>query len=370
MLTVSSGKSGKVYQVRERASQRIYTMKVLTKKVIVQKKKIVHALAQRDLLVRGAATKSPFISCLRFSFQTSTDLYLVTDFAGSYKLSQHLKREIVLPVDHAKFYLAELILVIEHLHAKGLDIHCFGSEDILLDRDGHVVFSMFQNLEKVSEEEEQEEGIPEECSEYMAPEAPYYTRTSIFWSLGVLAFEMICGWNPFYAEEKKQMLKNICYSNVQFPEIYVGAKEQIFINGLLNRDPRQRLGATRGTEDLKSHGFFLDVDWTALARKKIAPPPIAKYKPNVVHAYDETLSYLAATRSQFASLSTQSAPLGPSLQANFKGFTFVDDEPLHQHSNYTSTSKHLDYENPTHNTPKRINSDDRDDFIDGNFDVW
>ena len=301
-------------------------MKVWAKKVIVKKRMIIHVLGQRDLLIRGATVRSPFIACLNFSFQTPTDLFLVTDFAGGGELTVYLARKSCVLVDHAKFYLAELILAIEHLHEHDFNIYYFRPKDILLDSHGHVVLNNFQFSEKLDAEEERQ--ISENCSEYMAPEGPSYTRASVFWSLGALAFEMFCGWSPFYAGKNMQMLKNIASGEAQIPSNYIPAEERIFVESLLNRNPKERLGGTSGTEELKSHEFFLGVDWTAAARKGLTPPLIPEDRPNDVHVHDKTVSPSAANKSRVGGLSMGSAPLAPSLQANFRGFTFVDDKPL------------------------------------------
>jgi protein-serine/threonine kinase len=39
-----------------------------------------------------------------------------------------------------------------------------------------------------------------------------------FWSLGVLLFEMCCGWSPFYAEQTQEMYRLICYGKIRFPK--------------------------------------------------------------------------------------------------------------------------------------------------------
>jgi hypothetical protein len=46
---------------------------------------------------------------------------------------------------------------------------------------------------------------------------------------------------------------------------------------LLNRNPKNRLGAQRDTAELKEHPFFKSIDWEALGRKQVTPP----FKPNV-----------------------------------------------------------------------------------------
>ena len=83
---IGKGTFGQVYQVRKKDTQRIYAMKVLSKKVIIQKKEVAHTLGERNILVRTAMSDSPFIVGLKFSFQTPTDLYLVTDFMSGGEL--------------------------------------------------------------------------------------------------------------------------------------------------------------------------------------------------------------------------------------------------------------------------------------------
>lgn len=53
---IGKGTFGQVFQVRKRDTKRIYAMKVLSKKVIVQKKEIQHTIGERNILVRTATT--------------------------------------------------------------------------------------------------------------------------------------------------------------------------------------------------------------------------------------------------------------------------------------------------------------------------
>lgn len=113
---IGKGTFGQVYQVRKKDTNRIYAMKVLSKKVIVQKKEVAHTVGERNILVRTATSDSPFIVGLKFSFQTPSDLYLVTDYMSGGELFWHLQKEGRFDEKRAKFYIAELILAIQHLH--------------------------------------------------------------------------------------------------------------------------------------------------------------------------------------------------------------------------------------------------------------
>jgi serine/threonine protein kinase SCH9 len=62
---IGKGTFGQVYQVRKKDTKRIYAMKVLQKKVIVQKKEVAHTVGERNILVRTATADSPFIVGLK-----------------------------------------------------------------------------------------------------------------------------------------------------------------------------------------------------------------------------------------------------------------------------------------------------------------
>jgi len=93
---------------------RIYAMKVLSKKEIIAKNEVERTLGERNILQR--THDSPFLVGLKFSFQTDSDLYLVTDFKCGGELFWHLQKESRFTEERARFYIGELILALEHLH--------------------------------------------------------------------------------------------------------------------------------------------------------------------------------------------------------------------------------------------------------------
>ena len=243
---IGRGTFGQVYQVRKRDTGRIYAMKVLSKKVIVQKKEVAHTIGERNILVRTAKTSSPFIVSLKFSFQTPTDLYLVTDYMSGGELFWHLQREGKFSEQRAKFYIAELVLALENLHSKGIVYRDLKPENILLDVTGHVALCDF-GLSKANLRESDTTNTFCGTTEYLAPEvlldeqgmtAPIvtnvlgYTKLVDFWSLGVLVFEMCCGWSPFYAEDTQQMYKNIAFGKVRFPKDTLSPEGKSFVKGV------------------------------------------------------------------------------------------------------------------------------------------
>ncbi|QRW02081.1 Serine/threonine-protein kinase [Ceratobasidium sp. AG-Ba] len=277
MKLIGRGTFGRVFQVRKKDTKRIYAMKVLSKKEIVAKKEVAHTIGERKILQRSL--DSPFLVGLKFSFQTETELYLVTDFKSGGELFWHLQKETRFTEERARFYIAELVLALEHLHKYDIVYRDLKPENILLDATGHVALCDF-GLSKPDLPSGQLTNTFCGTTEYLAPEVLLddhgYSKLVDFWSLGVLLFEMCCGWSPFYAEDTQQMYKNICFGKIRFPRGVIGEDGKQFVKGLLNRNPKHRLGAHRDAAELKEHPFFKSIDWVALANKQVPPP----FKPN------------------------------------------------------------------------------------------
>lgn len=322
---IGKGTFGQVFQVRKNDNGRIYAMKVLSKKKIVQKKEVAHTIGERNILVRTSTEAFPFIVGLKFSFQTPTDLFLVTDYMCGGELFWHLQREGKFTEKRAKFYIAELVLALEHLHKHGIVYRDLKPENILLDANGHIALCDF-GLSKMNVTEDSTTNTFCGTTEYLAPEVLLddsgYTKIVDFWSLGVLVFEMCCGWSPFYAEDTQQMYKNITFGKVRFPRDILSLEGRNLVKGLLNRNPKNRLGSQRDAQELKEHQFFADIDWDALMHKKIPPPfkPVLKNEHDVSN-FDTEFTNVPIPKTALVG----STPLSPTLQANFQGFTFVHD---------------------------------------------
>lgn len=362
---LGKGTFGQVYQAKSRENGRIYAMKILSKKLIVKKKEIAHTIGERNILVRTSAAASPFIVGLKFSFQTPADLYLVTDYMSGGELFWHLQKEGRFNEDRAKFYIAELVLALEHLHDNDIVYRDLKPENILLDAKGHIALCDF-GLSKANLNNDGTTNTFCGTTEYLAPEVLLdesgYTKMVDFWSLGVLIFEMCCGWSPFYADNTQQMYKNIAFGKVRFPKEVLSAEGRSFVKGLLNRNPKHRLGAIKDAAELKEHPFFQDVDWNLLKAKDIPPP----FKPHLSSETD-TSNFDPEFTSESTSvlkkhMEMASTPLSPGMQANFKGFTYVDDSAMDDHFN--KSQRYNAFRNPGSFIPGNPNLPPDDEVID------
>lgn len=104
-------------QVRKKSTGKIYAMKVLDKKHILEHNEVEHTLAEKNILQRIV---HPFLVNLNWSFQTSDKLYFILDFVNGGELFFHLQKEKKFSEERVRFYAAEILLALEHLHENGI----------------------------------------------------------------------------------------------------------------------------------------------------------------------------------------------------------------------------------------------------------
>jgi hypothetical protein len=114
---VGEGGFGKVYQVRHILTQRIYAMKTLRKKFLVNTNNVAYTFVERNVLRK---VRHPFICGLHFAFQTKGKVYLVMDFLNGGQIFYHLKRQTMFDETEVQFYGAEITLALSHLHSLGI----------------------------------------------------------------------------------------------------------------------------------------------------------------------------------------------------------------------------------------------------------
>ncbi|CAO3645819.1 unnamed protein product [Mucor hiemalis] len=215
------GAYGKVMLCRHNESGKLYAMKVLKKaSLFVHAKNAEHTKAERQILEE---VRNPFIVQLFYAFQTNDRLYLILEYATGGELFTHMAAENMFSEDVARFYLAELLLALEHLHGLGIVYRDLKPENCLLDGDGHVLLTDF-GLSKVSIEGSRTNTV---CgtAEYMAPEILLeldYDKSVDYWTFGILMYEMLTGYTPFRCNNKKKTLDAILKKKLQIP-YYISA---------------------------------------------------------------------------------------------------------------------------------------------------
>ena len=227
LKVVGKGSFGKVLQVRKKDTGRIYAMKVMKKEDLVRRDEIAHTRSERNVL---AQCRNPFLVSLKFSFQTPEKLYLVLDYINGGELFYHMQREGRFGEERTRFYAAEIVLALEHLHSNNVVYRDLKPENILLDCNGHIALTDFglckENLKTSGDTTRTFCGT----AEYLAPEvlkSQPYGRAVDWWSLGIVIFEMLTGLPPFYVENTNEMYKRIMGGVISWPEAMLPAARDL-----------------------------------------------------------------------------------------------------------------------------------------------
>jgi len=320
---IGKGSFAKVMMVKKKDTGKTYAMKVLTKKDLVRRKQVVHTMTERQVI---SNINHPFIVSLRFAFQTDVKLYLVTDFFNGGELFWHLKNETNFTETRTRFYAAEIVLALECLHENGIVYRDMKPENLLLDADGHIRLTDF-GLSKDSLVGDAITHTFCGTPEYLAPEVikqEGYGKAVDWWALGVLIYEMLQGLPPFYDKNLRDMYDAILHQPIPFPRSFSKEVKDI-INGLMERDPKRRLGTgNKGAEEVKQHEFFVTIDFLKLFRKELPVP----YKPTTRGEDD-----LQNVDEEFLEERVQDTYIpqtGSVLEATdqFPGFTYVNDKKI------------------------------------------
>ncbi|EQC33387.1 AGC protein kinase [Saprolegnia diclina VS20] len=286
LSVVGKGAYGKVFLAKKKAGRnagRVYAMKVLRKDDVFKKQQVEHTKSEQRILKH---VEHPFVVHLRYAFQSDYKLYLVMDYYHGGSLFVHLKKLKHFPEARARFYAAELVLAITHLHNLHIMYRDLKLENILMDADGHIAITDF-GLSKEDDEGSTFVGTPE----YLAPEllssqrtATSYGKSVDWWSYGVLVYEMIRGQTPFYDKNRRTMFQNILTRDPEFsPELFSPIATH-FLKSLLVKDPTRRLGCGRnsGPMDIMQHEWFRGIDWQALYDRRLEPP----FRPHIAQTQD------------------------------------------------------------------------------------
>lgn len=288
LTVIGRGSFGKVMRVKHKETGEILAMKVLRKEMIVKENMVSHTKNEKNIL---QMINHPYICRLRYAFQTPEKLYLVLDFLSGGELFYHLKEETKFDVERAKFYTAQIVLALEHLHKNDIIYRDLKPENVVLDKFGHAVLTDF-GLAKTNITNAAPTYTFCGTPEYLAPEilkGQGHAKAVDWWSLGVLLYEMLVGLPPFYSENINEMYELILKAPLKFPN-FVPAEAQSLLRGLLEREEYKRLGAgPTDAAEIKSHPFFSNIDWEKLYGREIQPPfvPVISKGESDVKYFDE-----------------------------------------------------------------------------------
>jgi len=203
-----------------------------------------------------------------------------------------------LELTEARFYAAQIQCALDYLHHYAIMYGRLQPRNIYIDLTGYLVLGDFDfYIRDISGDRLPRQQLPSQDAEthapnkidkpdqrdidgYLAPEllvtqgySHHVAPTADWWSFGVILHQLLTGYLPCNAVNNADMPRSfpIPPNGIPLPQV-----AEDLLAKLLSRNPLQRLGA-HGSEEIKSHPFFDEMDWPKLRRKEYIPgfrPPL------------------------------------------------------------------------------------------------
>ena len=300
ITNIGKGGFGSVKLCKDKNTNEIFAMKKLKFDLLINKAQLFHINTEKDILAFNS--NNPWKAKLNYSFINNGYLYFIMDYYPGGDLLHYMNEKDILTEKEAKFYIAEIILAVDSLHKNNCIHRDIKPENIFIDKYGHLKIGDF-GLSILSNKitypytykwtkKQKSENIDKNNFSnliglsnvgsllYVAPEViekQIYGAEIDWWSVGIIFYEMLVGFPPFWSEnyttkDISLKLKNF-KKHLNIPngvKISKEAKKLIF-DFLCEKE--KRLGKN-GLEEIKNHIFFKNFDWDNV--RQMTPPYIPK----------------------------------------------------------------------------------------------
>ncbi|KAF9070010.1 kinase-like domain-containing protein [Rhodocollybia butyracea] len=367
---INTGGSGKVYLVRDKIDRQHLALKVIPKSrnmYSCNKKKVT---AEKSIHSFLTMESDDFFLPLVATWCDSENYYLASEYIPGGDLALRIMQQRTFDEVEARFYIAELIVSLERLHARKIIHRDIKPSNILIRPDGHVVLADFGVSKRFEVDVDaeldafyadyvydgetsswSEEGCETGCGSanaslymtsddcgtpyFMSPEqhrGDKYSFEVDHWAVGVMLYRMVTGKMPFgdCAMNKGQIARSVLEDDVSFAghSSTVSMVTQDFILGLLAKDPCHRLHPS----EIRRHPFFYGIDWSLVEHRELEAPwlpyiaPIPKQSRPIFAGYRELQNpSWTEERDAAAESFTWYSPYARLRHFEF-GFEFASDE--------------------------------------------
>jgi len=227
------------------------------------------------------ALKHPFCIKLFNTYKDKDRLYFLLEPVLGGELFTVLRSRETFSENTARFFAASVVMAFEYMHSKDIIYRDLKPENLLLDGQGYLKVTDF-GFAKVIQGGRTFTlcGTPD----YLAPEivaGKGHGKGVDWWTVGVLIYEMLAGYPPFYDEDPMKTYEKIMKGHVTYPSNFSKDAKAI-ISKLLEHQPTKRLGVVNGGAKLiKKEAWFNGFDWDKLYNRKLKPEIIPTIKGGV-----------------------------------------------------------------------------------------
>ena len=213
---IGKGGFGLVWKVIHKKTQKVYCIKVIEKKGIIEQKLVPQMNREIEIMY---ILNNPHCLRLKNHFEDDNNFYLVMPLASKGQLYRVLKKFRKFDERTAAQILRETISALQYLHSfKPPIIHRdIKPENLLLNEGGRVLLADYgwSNFNVEGDVRKTFCGTPEYIAPEMLMKKGHDTRVDI-WSIGILMFELLSGYSPFVAKSNQELYQNIRKLKIQW----------------------------------------------------------------------------------------------------------------------------------------------------------
>ena len=236
---IGKGGFGLVWRVFHKKTKKVYCIKVIEKKGIIEQKLVDQMNREIEIMY---ILNHPHCLRLKNHFEDDINFYLVMPLATKGQLYKILRRYRKFDERTAAQILRETISALQYLHSFNPPIihRDIKPENLLLNEGGRVLLADYgwSNFNMEGDVRKTFCGTPEYIAPEMLTKKGHDTRVDI-WSIGILMFELLAGYSPFVAKTNQELYLNIKKLKINWPkDMPPNAKSAI--GKILKLDPKDR----------------------------------------------------------------------------------------------------------------------------------
>ena len=255
----------------------LVALKVIDKAYIYDNELINNIILEKHIL--SSFHDDKYLCHMNFFFMTETKICFVLPFYPGGDMYSFLEQHGPFDDATAAFYGVQVAHMLSYLHSKNIVYRDLKLENLMLDENGYLVLIDFGSC-KIIEEKTELQCSFDGSIDYMAPEVisgEGHGLMADWWSYGILMYELLSGKPPFHEGSTDRILDLISNANVRFDnKIKVSSVTRDFINKLLKKSPKERIGQNEFNQ-ITTHHFFQNVNVKSIENKKLT----ANLMPNI-----------------------------------------------------------------------------------------
>lgn len=229
--------SSVIFCVNKKNPEEGYALKAIRKDIVAALSLQKNIIQERRVLCK---VNNQFCINLRGTYKDEYRVYLLTDVVNGGELFQILKGFEFLEERIVRFYAGCVAEALSYLHSKNIIHRELKPENLLLDSDGYLKLCDFGFAKELTDGEQAYSlvGTPD----YLAPEVisgAGHDFSADWWGWGILTYEMICGFPPFFHWNTEEIYLKIMATRTEYPRFMSKPVLELLRNIFINIPARR-----------------------------------------------------------------------------------------------------------------------------------